>query len=78
MNTYASLKGRAAAKEEEYPSRKEPPPLQDDDAARVEANRQFVREHMPELIPTIRALYEEGLIDGWRAVRKCTLKESKE
>ena len=75
MNAYASLKGRAVEKVVNAPIRKEPPPLQDDDAARVEANRQFVLEHMPELIPTIRALYEEGLIDGWRAVTRCKLNE---
>ena len=78
MNEYASIKGRAATPAPETPRRKPPPALQDVDAARVEDNRRFVLEHMPELVPLIRALYAEGLIDGWRAVRNCTLKESKE
>ena len=75
MSTYASLKGRSAEKAVSAPTRKAPSALRDDDAARVEANRKFVREHMPEFIPTIRALYEAGLIDGWRAVTKCKLNE---
>lgn len=75
MNAYASLKGRAATQAQESPRREPPPALQDGDAARAEANRRFVLEHMPELAPLIRALYAEGLIDGWRAVRRCELKE---
>jgi len=74
MNAYASLKGRAATAPE-TPHREPPPALHDDEAERVEENRRFVLEHMPELALLIRALYAEGLIDGWRAVKKCTLKE---
>lgn len=74
MSTYASIKGRAVAPAPTT-ARRDPADLSQADAARVEANRQFVREHMPELVPTIRALYEAGLIDGWRAITKCELNE---
>ena len=30
--------------------------------------RALVHEHMPEVVPQIRALVEAGLIDGWRNV----------
>lgn len=75
MNAYASIKGRASTPAPKLTHRQPPPALESDDASRVEANRQFVREHMPELVPTIRALYEAGLIDGWRAITKCELNE---
>lgn len=75
MNAYASLKGRAATAPK-APIREPSPALHDGDQARVETNRRFVLEHLPELAPLIRALYAEGLIDGWRAVRKCTLKDA--
>lgn len=75
MADYASIKGRAAVKAQETPRRAPPPALPDNEAARVEANRQFVFEHLPELAPLVRALYAEGLIDGWRAITKCELNE---
>lgn len=76
MTTYASIKGSAAAPVPKV-SRREPlPALSATEAAHVEANRQFVLEHMPELLPLIRALHAEGLIDGWRSVRNCTLKDT--
>lgn len=73
MSNYATIKGRTTKAAETH--RRDPPALREAGAARVETNRQFVRKHLPELVPTIRALYDAGLIDGWRAVTKCKLLE---
>ena len=74
MADYASLKGRATPKAATS-VRRDPPALRDAEATSVEANRQFVLEHLPELAPLVRALYAEGLIDGWRAVTQCKMNE---
>ncbi|MBI2307550.1 MAG: hypothetical protein HYU78_09620 [Rhodocyclales bacterium] len=75
MNNYARLKGSAtapaapASRSAAVPARE----LSDQEAQRVAENRAFVLEHLPELVPFIKDLHAEGLIDGWRAVRNCTL-----
>ena len=35
---------------------------------RIAANVAEVRQSLPELVPLIRDLHAEGLIDGWRAI----------
>lgn len=72
MTSYAAQKGRAAQS-----VRSTSPAAQISltpaDDARVATNKQFILEHMPELLPTIRNLHAEGLIDGWRAITHCRL-----
>lgn len=68
--SYAAQKGRAApALRSTSPAA--PKTLTPTDDARAAANKQFIREHMPEIIPTIRDLHAEGLIDGWRSIKTC-------
>lgn len=75
MTSYAAQKGRAA-----QALRSTPPAAQKAltpaDDARVAANKNFVLDHMPELLPLIRDLHAEGMIDGWRAISNCNLIES--
>ena len=73
MPDYASIKAPAATRLPALRQRAQPAALGEVQQAAVEANRAFVREHMPEIEPLIRALYAEGLIDGWRSVRNCQL-----
>ena len=76
MADYASIKAPAATRQPVLRQRVQPAALGEAQQAAVEANRAFVREHLPEIEPMIRALYAEGLIDGWRAIKHCTLNES--
>lgn len=71
--SYAAQKGRAALPA--APATIAQAELNADQEARVDENKKFIRQHMPEIIPTIRHLHAEGLIDGWRAVKNCNLNE---
>jgi len=76
MTSYAAQKGRTAQSvRSTSPAAKKA--LTPADDAQVAENKQFILEHMPELLPMIRALHAEGLIDGWRAVKNCNLNERK-
>lgn len=72
MTSYAAQKGRAAPVAKSATDTL-PPPLTEAAEARIEANKGFVLNHMPELLQTIRALHADGMIDGWRSVLLCTL-----
>lgn len=70
MTSYAAQKGRAApALRSTSPAA--PKALTPADDARVAENKQFILDHMPELLATIRDLHAEGLIDGWRNIVGC-------
>lgn len=43
-------------------------PLSDARRERVAQNVARVKELMPEIVPEIKALFEAGLIEGWRSV----------
>lgn len=76
MNGYAHARGRTLnlpLPDKPEPERKPPPPLSSAEQARVAQNRRLVHEHMPEMLPIIKELVEEGLIDGWRNVTKVTI-----
>lgn len=45
-------------------------PLSPEQRERVAANAAEVKRLMPEMVATIKALHEAGMIDGWRAVRQ--------
>ena len=71
--SYASVRGGVSGKGETPPA-----PLVRGVVARapteVERGRKvFVETHLPEAVPLIKALYAEGLIEGWRAVVDCRL-----
>lgn len=72
MSSYAYQKGRTAA-----PVRSTAPaaprPISPAEAERIAANKDFILEHMPEMLPIIRELHAEGMIDGWRSVVRSTL-----
>ena len=74
MTSYAGQKGRATAQARPA-APAAPRAITQADEQRTAANKQFILEHMPELLPMIRNLHAEGLIDGWRAVKNCTLNE---
>lgn len=71
--SYAAQKGRATLPA--APATIAQAELNAAQEARIDENKQFIRQHMPEIIPTIRDLHAEGLIDGWRAVKNCNLNE---
>lgn len=71
--TYAAQKGRA-----NQPALKASPAIAPSEVSaatqtRIEANKQFVQEAMPDLIPFMRDLHAAGLIDGWRSIANCKL-----
>lgn len=72
MTSYAAQKGRAAPVAKAAAAA-QARPLTEAEEARIDANKGFVLNHMPELLPTIRALHAEGMIDGWRSLLRCTL-----
>lgn len=76
MSSYASQKGRAAAPVRSTTSAA-PRTISPAEAERIAANKDFILEHMPEMLATIRELHAEGMIDGWRAVKNCNLIEKK-
>lgn len=69
MSSYAAQKGRTTQPTAAAPSAQAE--LTTAQEARADENKQFIREHMPEIIPTIRHLHAEGLIDGWRSIKNC-------
>lgn len=72
MTSYAAQKGRSTqpAKAAPAPAAK---PITPEQEAEIEANKDFILEHMPEMLPIIRDLHAEGLISGWRNVKTCKL-----
>lgn len=72
MTSYAAQKGRSLPQSQAAPAPAAKPLTTADEAA-IEANKAFILEHMPEMLPIIRHLHAEGLIDGWRAVKRCVL-----
>ena len=44
----------------------------------IARRRELVIEHMPELVPEIKALVDAGLIDGWRNVQRIEVFETGE
>ena len=55
-----------------------PPPRLDGEVAELVAARKNLHiQFLPEFIPFLKALYEEGLIDGWRAVTSITTRDPK-
>lgn len=72
MTSYAAQKGRAARLDK--PSRPAPAkPLSEAEEARVADNKDFILAHMPEMLPIIRDLHADGLVDGRRNFVRCTL-----
>lgn len=47
---------------------KELPPLSEAEHARIKATIAIVKEKMPELLPMIKDLHAQGMLDGWRSV----------
>lgn len=72
MTTYAGQKGRAIPQAKAAPAPAAEPITPEEEAA-IEANKYFILEHMPEMLPIIRNQHAEGLIDGWRSVKTCKL-----
>jgi hypothetical protein len=73
MNDYAKIKGSSApVPTAPAADSSDPAELTDAQRDRIAVKRDQVRELMPELIPFIRELQAEGLIDGWRAVISVT------
>jgi hypothetical protein len=72
MTSYAAQKGRAATVAQPV-SRQASAPLTEAEEARIAENRDLILEHMPEMLPIIRNLHAEGLIDGWRSFARFAL-----
>jgi len=76
MNEYARASGRESAPHpsplpasgERKVPRKPLRALTEREKSIIARRRELVHEHMPEVVPQIRALVEAGLIDGWRNV----------
>ena len=73
MTSYASIKGQPLRM---APAADKAPPGAELSAAEIErvgANRDFVMQHMPELVDFIKELHAVGLVSGWRSVQNCKL-----
>jgi|GEM_PF-2317130 len=76
MNDYARARGKSPyagtdgdAESLAVPERRTAlRPLNEQEQEAVARRRALVHEHMPELVPEIKALVDAGLIDGWRNV----------
>lgn len=76
MNEYARARGvrnhaenTGAEAPAAAPRCRPPPALSDHEKAAVARRRELVHKHMPELLTEIKAMVEEGLIDGWRNIK---------
>lgn len=80
MNTYATVSGRRVrvVTEKGQPENSIPPPkpLTPEELAEAVAARDFVRKHMPDMLPLIESLVSLRLIDGWRNVVSFELTQS--
>lgn len=72
MTSYAAQKGRAAPVAHATKA-SAPRPLTAADEARIAANREFILEHMPEMLDIIRDHHAVGNIDGWRNIDACRM-----
>lgn len=77
MSSYASQKGRAAPVAPAATREKPLAELSEADKASIEANKDFVLEHMPDMRPFIRDLLATDQIDGWRNIKSCKLIDKK-
>lgn len=77
MTSYAAQKGRAAPVAQPVHQAKQAP-LSPAEEARIAETRAAILEHMPEMLPIIRDLHAEGLIDGWRSVKSFRLIDHQE
>lgn len=73
VKSYAEAKGRAPSASLKPLNQPPPHELSDAEREQVAENIAFVKAHLPELVPFVKDLHAEGLIDGWRAVRHCRL-----
>lgn len=71
--SYASAKGKTAHFAAEKP--KPPPELSDAEKEAIAGRVRLVKEHMPEALDFIKALHQEGLVDGLRCVASVTVFE---
>ena len=52
------------------PAPKEPlPALSEPDKRKVARHRDNLLQYMPEVLPIVKELMAEGMLDGWRSVR---------
>ncbi|UCV02342.1 hypothetical protein [Dechloromonas denitrificans] len=73
MTSYASAKGRPVA---QAPTAITPAPAADlssAETARIAERKDFILEHMPDFLPVMRILMEDGYLTGSRSVVRCTL-----
>ncbi len=73
---YASQKPRSAPGATTAAPAAPPRPLSPTEVARVADNKAFVQEHLPDALPLFKALFAEGLVEGWRSWDNCHLRES--
>lgn len=74
MNDYARARGihNLSEKTEALASEPRRHPLQalsEREKAIIARRRVLIHEHMPELLPEIKAMVELGMIDGWRNIK---------
>lgn len=72
MTSYAAQKGRSTTAAQPA-AKAAPEPLTAAEDNRIIQNRDFVQEHLRDIVPLFRNLHAEGLIDGWRAITNCRL-----
>jgi hypothetical protein len=86
MNDYARARGVALQENTDAEAlagnniRKRRPlaPLSAREQEIIGRRRELVLQHMPELVPEIKALVDAGMIDGWRNVTRIEVFETGE
>lgn len=81
MNDYARARGKAAVDAAPPPISTPRRPLRQLSQSEQEIiarRRALVHEHMPELVPEIKALADLGMIDGWRNIQRFEVLETGE
>lgn len=72
MTSYAAQKGRAAPSAPAATGN-QLPPLTEAQQEAIQANKEFILEHMPDLLDVLRTLRESGIDIGWRNIKRCSL-----
>lgn len=72
MTSYAAQKGRAAPSAPASIGN-QPQPLTEAQQAAIQANKELILEHMPDLLGFLRVLRESGIDIGWRNIKRCSL-----
>lgn len=76
---YSQAKGRSLPIREKVEVDRAPlKELSDEEKEEIAQNRAFVQMYLPKAAADLRIFFEDGLLEGWRAVKNCRLLSEEE